>query len=77
MLITQGGQLIRTPTHDVRIAGRATRGVTLFRVGEDDRIVSVAHLEDENGAPDDGDDEQGEDDPGAGEGPGGNQEEAG
>ena len=77
MLITQGGQLIRTPTHDVRIASRSTRGVTLFRVGEDDRIVSVAHLEDENGAPEDGDDEGGEDHPGTGDEPGGNQEEAG
>ncbi len=57
MLITQGGQLIRTPTHDVRIAGRSTRGVTLFRVGQDDRIVSVAHLEDENGEEENGDEE--------------------
>ncbi len=52
VLVTDGGQLIRSPVNDIRIAGRATRGVTLFRVGADERVVSVARLEDvedENG----------------------------
>ena len=53
MLVTDGGTLIRTPVNDVRIAGRTTRGVTLFRVGGDERVVSVAHMEEE----DDEDDE--------------------
>jgi len=44
MLVTDGGQLIRCPVHDVRIAGRATRGVTLFRVSEGERVVSVIRL---------------------------------
>ncbi|MCF8480832.1 MAG: DNA gyrase subunit A [Rhodospirillum sp.] len=61
MLITDGGQLIRMPVHDVRIAGRKTQGVTLFRLSEGERVVSVAHLTDMNGddVDDDGLEEQG------------------
>jgi DNA gyrase subunit A len=44
MLVTDGGRLIRLPVHDIRIAGRTTRGVTLFRVDPDERIVSVTRL---------------------------------
>ena len=47
MLVTDGGQLIRCPVHDVRIAGRTTRGVTLFRVSEGERVVSVIRLGEE------------------------------
>jgi len=57
MLVTDGGQLIRSPVHDVRIAGRATRGVTLFRVGAEERVVSVAHLADEEDQAEDGDED--------------------
>jgi DNA gyrase subunit A len=58
MLITDGGQLIRMPVHDVRVAGRKTQGVTLFRLSEGERVVSVAHLPDMNGE-EDLDDEDG------------------
>ena len=44
MLVTDGGQLIRCPVNDIRIAGRKTQGVTLFRVAEEEHVVSVAHL---------------------------------
>ncbi|MFI4989056.1 MAG: DNA gyrase C-terminal beta-propeller domain-containing protein, partial [Alphaproteobacteria bacterium] len=44
MLVTDGGQLIRCPVHDIRIGGRATRGVTLFRIAEGERAVSVIRL---------------------------------
>lgn len=47
MLVTDGGQIIRMPVHDIRIAGRTAQGVTLFRVSGDEKVVSVAHLEDE------------------------------
>ncbi len=51
MMVTNGGQVIRMPIHDVRIAGRKTLGVTLFRVGAEERVVSVASIEEEeNGA---------------------------
>jgi len=53
MLVTNRGQLIRCPVHDIRIARRQTQGVTIFRVGEDEEVVAVAHLgdlgEDEGG----------------------------
>jgi DNA gyrase subunit A len=49
MLVTDGGRLIRCPIHDIRIAGRTTRGVTLFRVDESERVVSVARLGDVSG----------------------------
>ena len=50
MMITDAGRLIRIPIGDVRVAGRATQGVTLFSTGEDERVTSVAHLPlEENG----------------------------
>ena len=49
MLMTDGGKLIRSPVNDVRIAGRKTRGVLLFRVGEGERVVSVERLDEEDG----------------------------
>ncbi len=51
MLVTDGGQLIRCPVDDIRIAGRKTQGVTLFRVEGGERVVSVAWLS-ESGADD-------------------------
>ena len=44
MLVTDSGQLIRLAVDEVRIAGRRTQGVTLFRIDKDERVVSVAHL---------------------------------
>jgi DNA gyrase subunit A len=46
MLVTDGGQLIRSPVEGIRTAGRTTRGVTLFRIGAEERVVSVARLDD-------------------------------
>ncbi len=46
MLVTDQGKLIRTSVHDVRIAGRATQGVTIFKVSDGEQVVSVAHLMD-------------------------------
>lgn len=49
MLISNTGQLIRMPVHDVRIARRTTQGVTLFRTGADEVVVSTARLPEESG----------------------------
>jgi DNA gyrase subunit A len=46
MLVTNGGQLIRCPVGDVRVAGRNTQGVTIFRTAKDEQVVSVEHLTD-------------------------------
>ena len=44
MMVTDNGRLIRVPVHDVRIAGRNTQGVTLFKVGDEEQIVSVDRI---------------------------------
>jgi DNA gyrase subunit A len=44
MLISDQGQTIRSPVSDVRIAGRATQGVTLFRMAEGEKCVSVERI---------------------------------
>ena len=50
MLVTDGGQLIRVPVDDIRIAGRSTQGVIVFETAEDEQVVSVEHIPDvENG----------------------------
>jgi len=49
MMVTDGGQLIRTKVDQIRIAGRATQGVTLIRVGENEKVVSVERLSDSEG----------------------------
>ncbi|MEO1151489.1 MAG: DNA gyrase subunit A [Pseudomonadota bacterium] len=46
MLVTNGGQLIRTPVHDIRVAGRNTQGVTIFRTRDGEQVVSVERIED-------------------------------
>lgn len=45
MMVTDQGRLIRVPVHDVRIAGRNTQGVTLFKVGDEEKIVSVDRIQ--------------------------------
>ena len=52
MMVTDGGKLIRMPVKDIRIAGRKTQGVILFRTAENERVVSVTWLD-----ADDGDDD--------------------
>ena len=54
MLVTDQGKLIRMPVKDIRIAGRATQGVTLFKVADAEHVVSAARIresddEDEGG----------------------------
>ncbi|EEE46333.1 DNA gyrase subunit A [Roseibium alexandrii] len=41
MLVTDGGQLIRCPVEGIRIAGRATQGVIIFKTAEDEKVVAV------------------------------------
>jgi DNA gyrase subunit A len=58
MLVSDGGQIIRMPVKDIRIAGRKTQGVTVFRVDAEEKVVSVAGLEEETGG--NGEDEKDE-----------------
>ncbi len=45
LLVTDQGQLIRVPVNQVRIAGRNTQGVTIFRTSESEHVVSVERVE--------------------------------
>jgi DNA gyrase subunit A len=45
LLVTDQGQLIRVPVGQIRIAGRNTQGVTIFRTAENEHVVSVERLE--------------------------------
>ena len=47
MMVTNGGKIIRTPVADVRIAGRSTAGVTLFRTADNEKVVSATVIEHE------------------------------
>ena len=56
MLVSDGGQLIRVPVEGIRIASRATKGVTIFSTSKQEKVVSVERIsepeedeEDENG----------------------------
>ena len=44
MLITQQGKILRMVTSDIRTIGRATQGVRLIEMEEDDQVVSIARL---------------------------------
>jgi len=45
MLVTDQGKMIRTTVGDIRIAGRNTQGVTIFNVAENEKVVSVAKID--------------------------------
>ena len=60
MMITDSGKLIRMPVEDIRIAGRKTQGVILFRTSDDEKVMSVTWLD-----ADEGDDEELEEETGS------------
>jgi DNA gyrase subunit A len=45
LMVTEGGMMIRMNVDEIRRIGRATQGVRLIRLAEDDRVVSVAVTE--------------------------------
>jgi len=49
LLVTSGGQMIRTRMDQVRIVGRASQGVTIFKTAEGEKVVSVERLPDSGG----------------------------
>jgi DNA gyrase subunit A len=66
-MVTDQGQLIRSPVRKVRLASRNTQGVIVFRTAQDEHVVSVERLADTG--EDDADDA--EDDIADGESPAG------
>ncbi len=53
MLVTDGGQLIRTPVRNISISQRSAKGVWVLRTKEDEKVVSVGRIEDSDDEPDD------------------------
>jgi DNA gyrase subunit A len=50
LVITEQGKILRTPSSDVRTTvGRATQGVRLMELEGDDRVVSIALVEGDDG----------------------------
>ena len=49
MLVSDGGQVIRVPVGNIRIASRATKGVTVFNTAEGERVVSVERISEPQG----------------------------
>ncbi len=45
MMVTNGGQLVRCPVRNIRIVSRSSRGVTVIRVKDSERLVSVERIE--------------------------------
>lgn len=52
MLVSDGGQLIRVPVGGIRIASRATKGVTIFSTAKDEKVVSVERISEPEGEDD-------------------------
>ena len=65
MLVTDGGKVIRVPVDGIRIAGRATKGVTIFSTAEDEKVVSVERISEpeEEASGEDDDDSEGDSSP--------------
>lgn len=63
MLITDGGQMIRSRVSEIRIAGRRTQGVRVFRLSDNEKVVSAERIIDEDDASTDLTDTQGTDMP--------------
>jgi DNA gyrase subunit A len=51
MLVSDGGQVIRVPVGGIRIASRATKGVTIFNTADGEKVVSVERISEPEGPP--------------------------
>jgi len=51
MLLTQQGQMVRTPVKDIREAGRNTQGVKLINLAEGDKLTAIARVISETDEP--------------------------
>ncbi|WP_163266698.1 DNA gyrase subunit A [Chelativorans alearense] len=49
MLVSNAGQVIRVPVDGIRIASRATKGVTIFNTADGERVVSVERISEPQG----------------------------
>jgi DNA gyrase subunit A len=49
MLVSDGGTVIRVPVGNIRVASRATKGVTIFSTAEGEKVVSVERISEPQG----------------------------
>ncbi len=49
MLVTNKGQMIRVKVSEIRVAGRNTQGVRIFKTASDEKVVTAVRLTDSNG----------------------------
>ena len=63
MMVTDGGKIIRTPVNAVRIAGRLTAGVTLFKTADNEKVDSATGIVREEESDEDSEGEAGENAP--------------
>ncbi len=66
MLVSDGGQVIRVPVGGIRIASRATKGVTIFNTAEGESVVSVERISEPQGEEEPNGNGNGEEPPGNG-----------
>ncbi|MBT5514593.1 MAG: DNA gyrase subunit A [Rhodospirillaceae bacterium] len=58
VMVSDAGQIIRCPIDQISVIGRSARGVTVFKVADDERLVSVSRFRDlEDGDDGDGDED--------------------
>jgi DNA gyrase subunit A len=62
LLVSDQGQLIRVPVDEIRIAGRNTQGVVIFRKADGEHVVSVEPIEGDGAGAESDDGEGGNDD---------------
>ncbi len=61
LLVTESGMVIRIRCAEVRVIGRATKGVKLINLHENDTVSDVALLQDEMTEPEEGSEDEGAD----------------
>jgi DNA gyrase subunit A len=49
MLVSDGGTVIRVPVAGIRVASRATKGVTIFHTADGEKVVSVERISEPDG----------------------------
>jgi DNA gyrase subunit A len=52
MIITDNGQVIRTQMEEIPVLGRATQGVRIIKLREDEKVVAIENILDEEGGGD-------------------------
>ena len=63
VMVSDAGQIIRCPIDKISVVGRSARGVTVFKVADEERLVSVSRFRDvaDDDADADADDDGGDD----------------